>query len=115
MNWMPHGACFGWDKHVLVLRVASDAIIALSYFSIPAALLYFLRRHPQVHLAAVFSAFASFIVSCGLTHVFDIITIWHPVYVLDAWMRVICAITSLATAFALWWAMPLFKELWRGR
>ena len=102
-HWMPHGHCFAWDPTVLALRIYGDTVIALAYFSIPAWLVMFLRWRPELaFLRKAFWAFAIFIVCCGLTHVFDIVTIWYPIYYADAIMRVITAVVSIATGIGLW-------------
>ena len=38
--FMPHGQCYLWKTELLWLHGVSDALITLSYFSIPLALLY---------------------------------------------------------------------------
>lgn len=113
-EWMPHGMCFGWEPAILWLRVISDAVIALAYFSIPTALFYFVRQRPDFRLYAVLSAFALFIVACGITHIMDIVTIWVPWYGADAVVRLGCAFVSIVTAVALWWAMPAFRKMWKA-
>lgn len=40
-SFMPHGFCYLWMPTILWLHIISDTIIALAYFSIPFALLYF--------------------------------------------------------------------------
>ena len=40
----PHGICLLWEPELLIVHVVSDAIIALSYFSIPFALAYFVFK-----------------------------------------------------------------------
>ena len=40
-GFMPHGMCYLWRPGILALHVISDALITLSYFSIPFTLLYF--------------------------------------------------------------------------
>jgi hypothetical protein len=43
-GFMPHGYCLMWRPFVFWLNLVSDAVIALSYYSIPFALLYFAMR-----------------------------------------------------------------------
>jgi hypothetical protein len=38
--FMPHGHCYAWTPSILWASVISDVTIAISYFSIPVALLY---------------------------------------------------------------------------
>ena len=62
----PHGICLLWEPELLAVHVTSDAVIALSYFSIPFALAYFVSKRPDVEFGWVFYAFATFIMACGL-------------------------------------------------
>ena len=38
-GFLPHGYCFTWSPGLLRSRVGADAVIALSYFSIPVTVL----------------------------------------------------------------------------
>ncbi|MGH7805676.1 MAG: sensor histidine kinase, partial [Candidatus Binatia bacterium] len=100
-RFMPHGHCFFWTPDVLWLHVVSDALIALSYFSIPLTLLYFTRHRADLPYRWVFYCFGAFIVACGTTHVVDIVTLWIPVYRVDGAVKAVTAAISLATAVLL--------------
>ncbi|WP_312015459.1 hypothetical protein [Bradyrhizobium manausense] len=76
----PHGICLLWEPELIWLHVASDALIAAAYFSIPAALSIFVSRRPDVDFGWLFWAFALFITACGFTHVLSIVTLWVPIY-----------------------------------
>ena len=109
LNWMavsgflPHGYCFQWSPALLSLMVASDAITAIAYYSIPLALLVFLdKRRKDVKMSWVFILFAIFIFACGTTHIVDIITIWYPVYWLQGVVKALTALASIATAVLIW-------------
>jgi hypothetical protein len=52
-----------------LLHVLSDGLIALAYYSIPAALLVFAMRRQDVPFHWVFLLFGAFILACGTTHV----------------------------------------------
>ena len=43
-EFMPHGMCFLWRPELIWLHAVSDGLIALSYYSIPFTLIYFLMR-----------------------------------------------------------------------
>ncbi len=105
-NFLPHGYCLLWRPGLLWTLVGSDAIIALSYFSIPITLIYFLRRQPQIQFRAVFAMFAAFILACGLTHLIEIANIWQPLYSLSAGVKAFTAMVSVMTAVALWHLAP---------
>src|SRR3954471_12590674 len=98
----PHGICLQWDPELLLVHVVSDAIIALSYFSIPFALAYFVSKRRDVEFGWVFWAFAVFIMACGFTHVFSIYTLWVPAYGLEGLLKVLTAVASIVTAILLW-------------
>ena len=106
-NFMPHGHCYLWTPSLLWLYVTSDSLIAFSYFSIPVALIYFVRKRIDLEFNWIFKMFSLFIFACGITHLISIVTIWEPVYWLDASMKGITSIASVITAVMLWRLMPL--------
>ena len=105
-TYTPRRVCMNYEPDVIWLSVISDSLIALSYFSIPVALVYFVRRRRDVTYNWVFVAFAVFIVACGTTHVFNVIAIWQPYYRLDAWIKALTALASIGTAVAIWPLIP---------
>lgn len=105
-GFMPHGHCYLWTPDVLWLHVGSDLVITLSYYSIPAALLVFLRRRPDVAFPAVFWLFIAFIFACGTTHLVQIWTTWNPTYRFEGMVKALTAGVSLTTAIVLWPLLP---------
>src|ERR1700704_1748340 len=104
----PHGICLLWEPELIWLHVASDAVIAVAYFSIPFALGIFVSRRRDVEFGWILWAFALFITACGLTHVFSIYTLWVPIYGIEGLVKAATAIASVFTAGMLW---PLLPEL----
>ena len=102
----PHGICLLWEPELLIIHVVSDAVIALSYFSIPFALAYFVFKRRDVEFGWIFWAFAIFIMACGFTHVFSIYTLWVPAYGVEGLVKVATAIASVVTAVLLWPLLP---------
>ena len=102
----PHGICLLWRPELIWLNVSSDAIIALSYFSIPFALAIFVSKRPDVEFGWVFWAFAIFITACGMTHVMSIWTLWVPEYGLEGLVKAVTAAASIITAIMLWPLLP---------
>jgi hypothetical protein len=43
-DFMPHGHCYFWQPTIVWLHAASDSVIALSYYFILLALIYFVRK-----------------------------------------------------------------------
>jgi hypothetical protein len=53
-GFMPHGYCYMWNSRLVWLHVVSDAIIFLSYMSIPFTLLYFVRKRRDLPFSWMF-------------------------------------------------------------
>lgn len=102
----PHGYCFLWTRPLLLLYVVSDTLIALSYYSIPIALLYFVRRRKDLAFNWMFLMFGAFIFACGTTHIMSLLVIWEPLYWLDGVVKAITAGLSVPTAIAIWPLIP---------
>jgi len=100
-DFMGHGYCYLWKPEIVWLHVVSDAFIALSYYLIPIALIYLVRKRKDLPFHWVFVMFGVFILSCGTTHLMEIWTLWHGTYRLAGLIKAITAGASLATGFAL--------------
>lgn len=101
LNLIPHGHCYLWRPELVWLHVGSDLTIAIAYFSIPIVLIYFVRKRTDLPFGSIILLFGAFIISCGLTHVMNIWTIWHPDYWLSGGVKVFCAAISIYTAVML--------------
>ena len=107
----PHGICLLWEPELIWLHVASDAVIAASYFSIPIVLSIFVSKRRDVDFGFIFWAFAIFITACGFTHVFSIVTLWVPVYGLEGLVKLLTAVASILTAVIMWPLLPKLLAL----
>ena len=106
MDFMPHGHCYFWRPEILWLHVVSDLIIGLSYYSIPVALIIFVRKRTDLVFNWIFLLFAAFIFACGTTHFVAIWTVWHGAYLLEGAVKLITALVSFPTALLLWGLIP---------
>lgn len=106
IGFLPHGQCFLWFRELLLLHVVADALITLAYYSIPLALVYFVRRRRDVEMRGLVVMFATFILACGTTHALAIWTVWVPDYWLSGYIKAFTAAVSLTTAVAVWLLMP---------
>ncbi|RXH19332.1 PAS domain S-box protein [Bradyrhizobium guangzhouense] len=102
----PHGICLLWEPELIWLHVASDAVIAAAYFSIPFALTILVTKRRDLQFGWVYWAFAIFIMACGLTHLLSIYTLWVPIYGIEGIVKAVTAAASLFTAAALWPLLP---------
>jgi PAS domain S-box-containing protein len=100
-GFMPHGYCYMWNTGLIWLHLVSDALIFLSYLSIPFTLVYFIRRRRDVPFHWMFLLFGTFIVACGFTHAMEIWTLWHASYWLSGAVKAITALASVPTAVLL--------------
>jgi signal transduction histidine kinase len=98
----PHGVCLLWDPVLIWTHLLSDISIAAAYLSIPAALAIIARRRPDLNPAGVFYFFASFIILCAITHIFGLLTLWYPLYSVEAVVKVMTAVVSVATSILVW-------------
>ncbi len=105
-SYAPHGYCLLWQPWLIWTHAVSDALIALAYFSIPLALIVFVRKRPDVAFGRVFGLFALFITACGMTHVLGIWNLWHGDYAAEALVKAITAAASVLTAIVLWPLLP---------
>ena len=105
-GFLPHGYCFTWTPGLLWSMVGADGVIAGAYFSIPLAILSFVRKRGDPAISRMAILFSAFIFACGTTHVMDIWTIWRPDYGLQALTKTITAGISLLTAVMLWPLIP---------
>jgi signal transduction histidine kinase/CheY-like chemotaxis protein len=105
-GFQPHGMCLLWRPDVFWTHLIADTLIALSYFSIPLAVVYFAYRRPDIRYGWILYLFGGFIIACGVTHIFGIWTMWVPDYGVEGAVKVGTAAVSLTTAVALWPLMP---------
>ncbi|MEK6481362.1 PAS domain S-box protein [Catalinimonas sp. 4WD22] len=100
-DFMPHGHCYFWEPYILWSHAFSDGIIALAYMVIPFSLFYIFNKRKDFTYRWMVVLFAVFIFGCGVTHIFDVINIWYPIYRIDSAVRIITALASIGTAIVL--------------
>jgi PAS domain S-box-containing protein len=105
-DFMPHGYCYLWNPGLVWLHVVSDALIALAYFSIPATLIYFIRKRRDLPFNWMLVSFGIFILACGATHTMEVWTLWHGTYWLSGAIKAITAMASVPTAILLVQLVP---------
>jgi PAS domain S-box-containing protein len=110
-EFMPHGYCYMWNPGLVWLHVISDSLIALSYFTIPITLLWFVRKRRDLPFSWMFGLFGVFIVACGATHVMEVWNLWHAEYWLAGVLKAVTAVASVATAILLARLVPKALKL----
>ncbi|NTZ42671.1 sensor histidine kinase [Altererythrobacter sp. SALINAS58] len=110
-DYMPHGMCLLWQPWLVILWAGSDLLIFLSYTAIPFALLTVLRKRKEVPHAGLVALFAAFILLCGLTHLFGIVTLWYPIYPWVGSVKLATGLVSMTTAVVLFRLVPTLVNL----
>ena len=110
-QYMPHGQCYLWQTNLIWLHSVSDLLIAIAYFSMSAMLIYFAYKRRDVPFLRVLILFSAFIIFCGMGHLLDIWTLWHPAYWISGVEKAITAMVSCYTASELVELMPQFFSL----
>ncbi len=104
-------ACDRWQAELVELHVASDWLIALAYFSIPALLVYFARQRKDLPFRGAFWLLATFLIFNGSLHLIEIWTLWNPANWLSGVLKAMTAVISAYTAFKLTSIIPLALAL----
>jgi two-component sensor histidine kinase len=106
-NFLPHLYCYLRNPALVWTHVIADSLIGIAYFAISVTLAYLVykaRRDIPFHW--MFLAFGLFIIACGGTHFMEVVTIWIPVYVLSAAVKIFTAAASITTAAVLPFTVP---------
>jgi hypothetical protein len=107
-GFTPHGFCLSWNADLMIAFILSNALISVAYMTL-AVVLMTAAVHPRPAVPRwLYWSFAAFIFCCGLTHVLDNVTLWFPVYRLQAF---VLSVTGLVSLFAA--ALPV--SLWVRR
>lgn len=112
--YIPHGFCLAWEPDLVAAIVLSNGLIALAYIFLAGELLIKALEPAPVIPCWLYWSFAAFIFCCGVSHVLDDVTLWYPVYRLQAVVLAITALVSLFTAMlplSVW----LAREVSRGQ
>ena len=107
-GFVAHGHCYLWQPELVWLHVIGDGAIAIAYFSIPLTLVYFVSQRKDIPFNWIFWLFGAFIIACGVGHLMDIWTIWHPTYWLAGTIKAFTALISVITAIEL---IPLVPKV----
>jgi PAS domain S-box-containing protein len=111
-DYMPHLYCYLGNTTLAWTHAISDTLIGLAYLAISGSLAYLIyRAQSDLPFHWLFLAFALFIVACGSSHLVEAVTVWLPVYVLSATIKVVTALSSIATAAMLPFVVPDIMSL----
>lgn len=106
-DFLPHLYCYLRNPGLVWTHVVADMLIGIAYLAISVTLGYLVykaRRDIPFHW--MFLAFGLFIVACGGTHFMEVVTIWIPVYIFSAAVKVFTALVSVTTAAVFPFTVP---------
>lgn len=111
-DYLPHFYCYLGKPALVWTHVIADSLIGLSYVAISGTLAYLVHRGMRsIPFHWILFAFGLFIIACGGTHFVEVITIWVPIYVFSAVVKVATALVSVATAAILPTTVPKVLSL----
>jgi signal transduction histidine kinase len=105
-DFPPRWSCGDWTSLHGWTHVAADLATFGAYFAIPVVIVFYVRRRTDVQFPTLFWLFAGFILSCGTVHLVEATIFWQPWYRLSALVKVITAVLSWGTVFALIHLLP---------
>ena len=111
-SYLPHRYCYLAQPGLVWTHVSADMLIGLAYVAISFTLAFMVykgRRDIPFHW--MFLAFGLFIVACGGTHFVETLTVWVPVYVFSAGVKIFTALASISTALILPFTVPRVLSL----
>ncbi|MGE0605707.1 MAG: ATP-binding protein [Pirellulales bacterium] len=100
-DFMPRWHCGNWTDGHGWLHIVSDIAVWGAYLAIPCVLVYFASRRPDLPFRKIFWLFGAFILACGTTHLMEAVLFWWPAYRLAGVLKLITAVISWATVYAL--------------
>ncbi len=112
--FLPHVFCYRWNTRLVMLHVISDSLIFIAYSVIPFGLVYLARKRKDIPFNWMILSFGCFIIFCGLSHLMEIWTLWHPDYWLSGGVKALTALASVTTAVALFPVLPRVVALPTG-
>jgi PAS domain S-box-containing protein len=106
-DFLPHQYCYLHKPGLVWTHVIADSLIGVAYVAISGTLVYLAQKgRRDIPFHWMFLVFGSFIVACGATHFMEVLTVWIPVYILSASVKVIGALLSVAAAALLPFTVP---------
>ena len=106
-DYLPHLYCYLSRPALVWTHVTADVLIGLAYLAISVTLAYVVfRAWSNLPFHWILLAFGLFIIACGGTHFMEALTIWVPVYIFSAAVKLFTAVASVTTAVILPFVVP---------
>jgi two-component sensor histidine kinase len=106
-DFLPHLYCYLRNPALVWTHVVADSLIGIAYFAISITLAYLVYKGwRDIPFQGLLTAFGLFILACGCTHLVEVVTVWVPVYVFSAAVKILTALASVITAAVLPFTVP---------
>lgn len=106
-QFTPHLHHFADTPYLAGVIIVANILTAVAYFTIPAAIFYFVRRRPDLaQYHNLYLLFAAFIFACGMHHTAHTISFWYPFYYIEAIIDAVTAFVSVGAAIVVWFVLP---------
>lgn len=110
-GFVPRAVCGSWTEGEVLLNNVADLAVALAYLVIPFILTRLQRRRRDLPFSWILVVFGLFIITCGATHIMEIVLFYHPIYRMAGFVKVLTALASWAAVFALIKILPALVAL----
>ena len=100
-TFMARGHSYLWTPSLVVLEIATNALIAAAAVVIGVALLRAAARAPTRAPKLAHALLAVFALALGAAHALDVWVIWTPIYGVDVVVRCTAAVAAIAAAIVL--------------
>src|SRR5262245_54351615 len=100
-TFMARGHSYLWTPKLIILELATNALIAIAALAIAVALARAAGRARERGGKLAYGMLAVFALGLAAAHVLDVWTIWTPIYGIDAVVRCLTAVAAVAAAIAL--------------
>jgi signal transduction histidine kinase len=110
-GFLPLGHNYQWAPELLWTYVGADIVMGLVGYIAAAALLYFPRKRPGVQFHWIFPLFSVALFIFGTSHLIETVTIWHPMFRLDASVKALSAVACACVAVLLLRVLPRMMRM----
>ena len=100
-TFMARGHSYLWSPSLVVLEIATNALIAAAAVVIGVVLLRAAARAPARAAKLAHALLAVFALTLAAAHALDVWVIWTPLYGVDVVVRCLAAVAAIAAAIVL--------------
>lgn len=93
-KYIPRSHCMQQEQDLITASFIGDSVTSLSYLVIGTMLLVFFSRVRAYDHTKIFLLFGLFIFLCGVTHIFDVLSLWVTYYWIDVIFKNLTAVVS---------------------